>query len=265
MTVKFPHNTSFIKQNYYTIHARYFMELFKYENFKIEFYDSEKQEHEVVFKIYINDKPLYVDFGDHQIIHTNKRPLVKCHLNDNYVGDIIPYSPISFYNWDEYFKLEKEIKYAFKDKILNNQTPGGNALERRQILKNVLLSNFKNDFDFEQTNQTDYWKKINNAKIAVFAPGARIDILDRGQFQYMAFGCCTISPDLNDLLPFERVLVPDVHYIKCKNDFSDVVEIINNLDKNKCIQIGNNAKKLFKETSTPKIIIENILTKLKTY
>ena len=89
--------------------------------------------------------------------------------------------------------------------------------------------------------------------VSVCVPGQRKDILDRGQFQYMAFGACTISPKLNIMLPYMNVLIPGVHYVECKYDYSDLIEKIEWCRQNRaeCIEIGQNVKKLFHAASTP--------------
>ena len=97
------------------------------------------------------------------------------------------------------------------------------------------------------------FKLINTASAIVCVPGARNNMLDRGQSQQMAFGACTISPKLVTRLSYHGMLIPGVHYVECKSDYSDLIEkanwVINN--RSKAIKIGNAAKKLFSETSTP--------------
>jgi len=262
MKAIFPSKKTFIKSLYHQIHCQYLVELFKYCGYEIEYTDNVVQLDEVVFEVVLNDVKFYVDFGDHLKIHTNNRPLIKYHLDKNLKNtDIIPISPISFYDWKQYFELEKKIQYTFGKTVLNNQVPGGAAVKRRLYLKDLIVKSFSNS-DTEITNQLDYWKKINTAKVAVFAPGARIDILDRGQLQYMAFGCCTISPELNDKITFNKEPIAGIHYIKCKDDFSDVVNIVESLSKDVALKIGNNAKQLFKETCLPTAIIPNILSRI---
>ena len=49
------------------------------------------------------------------------------------------------------------------------------------------------------------------------------------------------------------MLVPGVHYVECKPDYSDLIEKVNWVRSNedKAIKIGRAAKQLFLETSTP--------------
>jgi hypothetical protein len=59
-------------------------------------------------------------------------------------------------------------------------------------------------------------------------------------------GCCTISPNLPEILPCNYTLEPDVHYIKCKDDYSDLIDKIEICKENPqfCKDIAQNAKKI---------------------
>ena len=83
-------------------------------------------------------------------------------------------------------------------------------------------------------------------------------MLDRGQFQQMAFGACTISPEIPEWLPFHRRFIRDEHYVVCNTDFSDLLEKIEwcRENRSRCKAIGYNAARLFSETSTPRILIK---------
>jgi hypothetical protein len=70
----------------------------------------------------------------------------------------------------------------------------------------------------------------------------------------MAFGCATISPYLPEILPFDQTLHPGIHYLVCKEDFSDVPIIIQDTPKEKLLEIGQNAKQLFNSTCTPSAV-----------
>jgi len=69
----------------------------------------------------------------------------------------------------------------------------------------------------------------------------------------MALGCCTISPKLDNVLAFSKEVKPNIHYVECKADYSDLIDKIEwcKEDRDRCKKIGYNAKKLFRRTSTP--------------
>jgi hypothetical protein len=139
------------------------------------------------------------------------------------------------------------------------QRPRGGAFERRNYVQKILKTRYGDSTKTEFVeNQCEFWEIINHCLVHVCVPGARNDILDRGQLQAMAFGCCAISPVLADCLAWNQELVPGVHYISCASDYSDLIEKIEwcKCNRDKCIEIGQNVKKLFNETSTPKKLLE---------
>jgi hypothetical protein len=258
--IVFPSHTN---QRYYGIHFQYLLNIFKYLKCNISFY--ERNDDSIVVKI--DDKEFDFNYWD----DSNKYSITdnfsfKFHCKEM-KEKVTPFSPISFYDWEQYYRLEKEIEYNPKDKVMigSRQRPYCGALERRIRVQHILKTDFGATVLTELINQEDYWKEISRIKVAVFVPGQNNNMLDRGHIQYMAFGCCTISPNLPELLPsianiYEgyhcRAILPDKHYIQCKDDYSDLSDIICRLSDDKCKEIGDNAKKLFQETSTPEVLGE---------
>jgi hypothetical protein len=211
------------------------------------------------FETIINDKLCLFDFSDFEELsqenidkykaifkfHYNK---IKCLTYEN----VFPFTPINFYDWKKYSLLENKIKYNAIGKIYNRQAIYGNAIHRRQHVRDILQKKF-NNVDFTITSQEQFFNDINNCLISVCVPGARNNMLDRGQSQYMFFGACTISPKLDTILSYNQEIIPNEHYIECRKDYSNLIELIetNINNKNKLINIGHNAKHLLKKTSTP--------------
>jgi len=247
------------KQRYYRSHYLFLKMLLVNAGMTVDGY-KEKRKGRGFIIIYENKKIL-IDYGDHHPIAGDWQDFdtqFRFHYSKKTHGNlsrVFPLTPISFYNWKRYANLQKEIEYTCNtDKVLNNQRPGAAAMERRTKIQKMLKHKYDADFDMEITDKETFWEKMNNCLVSVFVPGARNDILDRGQFQYMAFGACTISPTLDIELPYGRELKADVHYLSCKPDYSDLIYAIeyckNNRDK--CREIGKQAKQLFLDTSTPK-------------
>jgi hypothetical protein len=166
---------------------------------------------------------------------------------------LFPFTKVSFYDWAEFAKLQTTIKYrATGDRIISRQRPYGGAIQRRKLVQGLLLKHYKS-VATSIVEQHVFWQEINNCLVAVFVPGARNDILDRGHIQYMAFGCCTIAPKILDILPYNQRIIPDVHYVMCKPDYSDLIAKIEWCQSHRkdCLAIGAAARKLFLETSTP--------------
>jgi hypothetical protein len=158
----------------------------------------------------------------------------------------IPLSPVSFYNWEEYFKLVKEITFKSRGFVSNRQILSN---DRRKHVRDLL----SNQAEFLPIPQTDFWYEVNKCVVSVCVPGQRIDILDRGQLQYMAFGACTISPRLVANLPWNTVLQPDEDYVQCADGFSDLLEKVQwcKTHTRDCIEIGRNAQRKFTYACTP--------------
>ncbi len=264
MKIRFPINKSF---RYYDIHFKWVYNLFEYSGCNIEL-ENIPIINETVFQCYINDKLVIFDFSDNGngLNESENDIIFKFHFKEEHIklDNVFPFSPISFYDWNQYNQLKKEIKYTCNnDIILNNQRIYGNAIERRTKVQKLLKDNFAN-IDFSITDQITYWNKINNCLVSVHVPGQNPNILDRAQLQYMFLGCCTISPKLPEILAYDIELEPWVHYIPCENDYSDLIKKIewckNNRDK--CIVIGKNVKALCKKYLTPKNLIEWVETLL---
>lgn len=211
------------------------------------------------FLLQINDKRIVMDFSDHPDFLENWDSFdayFKFHYTDQHsvFEKIHPFAPVSFYDWDLYSKLGLVIKYTCNsDFVLNMQRPGGSATERRIKVQEILKSKYGDRAHTHIIQQTPYWTKINDCLVHVFVPGARNDMIDRGHLQYLAFGCCTISPMITDILPYHKRVEPNVHYISCNSDYSDLIEKIEwcKSNRNACIGIGLNAKNLFEDSCTP--------------
>jgi len=259
MKVYFPKD---VGQKYYHAHYKFVYDLLKSMNLDVELY---KQEHlrAGCFILKINGKRILIDFWDLSKLVEDTDDFDACfkfHYSREYCDEnknVYPLCPISFYDWDEYSRLEKEIKYKCNtDLILNSQIIQHRKDKKRADIREILRDKYGDLVDTKITSQQDFWMKINSCLISVCVPTQRKDILDRGQFQYMAFGACTISPRLKITLPYMKPLKPGVHYIECADDYSDLIKIIEWCKEHRiaCIQIGKNAKRLFSETSTPSAI-----------
>ena len=258
--VIFPKNTG---QRYYHSHFRFFLQLARAAGKKVESRDLREDGRGFYF-VYRGQKAL-VDFGDHRHIGENvdNYPInFRYHYCENThkaLPNCRPLTPISFYDWMRYERLKNLIEYkADRDFVLNNQTAGKAAKDRREKVQVLLKTAYGTKADFEITDKVLFWRKANSCLVSVCVPGARNDILDRGQFQFWAFGACTISPPLDIKLPFWRGAEPGIHYIACQPNYEDLIDKIEycKTHRTECVQIGRAAKKLFQETSTPKKVWE---------
>jgi len=258
---------------YYDVHYRYLLNILSIVNIPLTLVEIPPTG-ENTFEIRINDELILIDFSDHLTIEKNLEKYRLCFKYHYTISDhskytnIVPFSPVSFHDWNLYNLGRKNIHYTCNnDIILNNQRPGGAAIERRTTVQRMLRDRYGNRIDTRFCKkQDDFFHLINNCLVSVCVPGARNNMLDRGQFQYMALGCCTISPYLDEVLAGGVPLKPQLHYIVCRPDYSDLIERIEwcKLHRDRCISIGRNAANLFAKTSTPNAIWSWILSKIST-
>lgn len=220
----------------------------------------------------LDDKRIVIDYSDHLDIMPNWAEFdayFKFHYNSDkhkMCNTIYPFAPISFYEWNKYQSLKNTIEYKCSgDLIVNIQRIGGNAVKTRTKVQNMLKKKYNDLVITGPTmDQKLYWELINSCLVHVFAPGARNNMIDRGHMQYLAFGCCTIAPPIVDEFPYDGKMVDGVNYILCDEDYSNLIEKIewckNNRDK--CVEIGQNAKNLFELNCTPKKLWNWILEKI---
>lgn len=268
------HNVSIDNQyhRYYGIHIQYVLNMLIYSGADVELVEPEffSIRNQLGFEIQINDDLILFDFSDFPYSNFNNfkkyKAVFKFHYSEDFkdIPNAHPFSPVNFHDWDLFYKL-KNIKYKAKGKILNNQRPGGAAIERRNHVQEMLLEKYGPELDISITNPQNYYRKVNGCLVSVCVPGARNDMLDRGQGQYMFLGACTISPKLVTLLSYNKEMLPGVHYIECLPDYSDLIDKIEWVKNNRiaAIKIGQNAKELFFQTSTPEKQLEWIKQNIK--
>lgn len=278
MKVVFPSTSSGLDiatlERYYKTYYAYVLNLFKYTpNVQIAFNNKLFVDNGVL-TVLIDNNLVAFDYSDNLKLFEDvyNTPELKAYFKFHYSEGIherftkcFAFTPVSFHNWDEFFQYKSRIQYNCEAGLIisNRQKTYGNARVRRlgvrKLVRKFMYDSYtdKNIAAKIYTNdvmpQLQYWLDINNTVVAIFVPGCRNDILDRGHLQYLAFGCCGISPRIRTMLPFNKKLVPDVHYIECSGEYNDlpalITWVINN--SNDCNDIGRNAAKLFLDTSTP--------------
>ena len=209
------------------------------------------------FYIQVNDRDILIDFSDLLRVPPRKNACIPCFKFHYSLGVhdkiqcLYPFPPTSFYDWKQYFTLSEKITYKAQGEFIVAWQRKAN--NRRRKVAHILAKTYPGKVITEKVKQIAFWRQVNDCLVAVCVPGQRPGILDRGHFQLMAFGCCTISTRILTRLPYGRRLDPGVHYLKCKDDWSDLVEKVEwcKANREKCRKIGENAKRLFLETSTP--------------
>jgi len=181
-------------------------------------------------------------------------------------GTVRPFPPCSFQDWNQYTTLCSEIQYRAKsDTVLYVTRPrlrlrakqwAEDTTLRRTLVRNDLQTHLGDWVDMEFTDQLSYWRRAGECLVSVHVPGFWNNMLSRSQLQLMGFGVCTISPVLYTRLPDVGSPIPDVHYLACRDDYSDLLSKIEQCRDNPdlCQSIGSQAQKMFQNTCVPEKI-----------
>jgi hypothetical protein len=256
--IKFPIQKD---QRYYDIHYKYVLEIFKYLKCNIELKEGMDVD-KTCFLCEINGQTFAFDFADSNEvnpIHTKYKTFKFHLLHGDATDNLLPFPPVSFYNWPEFFDLQKTIEYNPTKMIVSNrQRPYGNATVRRLHiqgrLKQCIPLESLHDLRIDEIEQKAFWKDVNNISLFVHVGGHHSLICDRSTLQLMGFGCGILSATIPEMLPWYRVF--NGTYIRMRDDYSDLEEIILNSPKyyDRYKRIGDDAKELFMTTCTPEAI-----------
>lgn len=261
------------KRRYGKVHIQFFVDYLKRAGAKIElgvenekvfsYFENEKDN--LIFSFLIDGMQVLIDYSDHYDRNFyNEFPNVPIFKFQYYrkmhdgIENVFSLGPLLVYKpgkimINEYFNLRNTFKYIPGDIVMNMQKPAAAALQRRNDVRNLLRINER---DLNLTNDLDqlsFWKANRTCLAAICVPGARNDMLDRGQYELMGLGVCTISPVIKTILPWNSDLISGEHYVSCKDDYSNLLEKIKWCRENKqeCKRIGDNVKDLFDNVSVP--------------
>jgi hypothetical protein len=278
--LKFP--IEYQTHKYSLIHFSFFIQYARIAGIEVELVKSTdtvfiSNDH-LIFSCLVNDRQIVVDYADHYTKNWQKEypdiPYFKFQTNLPLPENCIPLGPPMVgvkkkgskgATMREYMTARYHYNYQPEKNILCKQAPNGAAVERRLLVHKILADNFK-DIDISYDNdQLDFWAVHENCLAAVCVPGATNNMIDRGHMELIGLGVCTISPKLYTVFPQNIQLEEGIHYIRCKDDYSDLVDIIQSLQKNLEIPktIGRNARNFYDETYSPKKYWEWILENLK--
>jgi hypothetical protein len=281
----------YINRRYAKIHIKFIIDYLEFGGAKISMVDVDDEnfsyygddKNSLILSLKINEKRFIINYSDHPSLDFDvdlpNVPIFRFHyyreLHDK-LNNVFPIGPMLVYNSQKikdikglggYFNFRNNFEYEPGDKIANIQSnikrPSIlDSYKRRLLVRNILEENLKSDEILkQQVTQKTFWNLHRNCLVSICVPGASNDMLDRGQYELMGLGVCTISPELKTILPWNKDLIGGVHYISCNYDYSDLLDKINwcKENKNVCKEIGNNAKKLFSDYCIP----ENYLNWIK--
>lgn len=253
--------SSYVYHRYKKIHFSFFLEYVS-KNKKVVL-DSSLQapKNELYFEASYKGKTFVVDYSDHFTRNWHKNdnmPYFKYQKSDESIKSSIPLGPPIVATFKKgcrlnlYHQIKNRFEYKLPTRVLNMQIPNGAALKRRSDVQKRLKKEYGHASMNIKTRQEDFWMAHNNA-VAVCVPGATNNMVDRGQMELMGLGVCTISPALKTQFCYNKKLVPNEHYLLCKDDYSDLHDIIDNAlaYPKTSVEIGKNAKHFFESYYTP--------------
>ena len=216
----------------------------------------------------LNDKQFIMDFSDYTPLQLNpkdfKVPYFKWHYSIKvltYPYNVYPLCILQDYDFEEFARVRLQVMYtATGSLITNNQRPVSGAKERRTMVQQMLTAAYKSDVSTTFIPQKTWWMSHDDCLVSVAVPGARNDMLDRGQLELMGLGVCVISPMITTVLMGHRTLISYMHYIAVKPDYSDLIKTINwcQTHREQCQTFGINARNLFDKVATPSVYWEYI-------
>jgi hypothetical protein len=268
--ITFPDNCK--SHKYYLIHLQFFLQYGKNAGFLIELVPPDDQvfisTDNLIFSCMINGKQIIVDYADHSTRNwKNYYPdshYFKFQTTEENPRSLIPLGPpmvgikqkgVKGATIREYLQFRNTFSFnPVTHAILSKQIPNGAAKERRELVQKMLSENLTDVDITANNNQLSFWNMHKECLSAVCVPGATNNMVDRGHMELIGLGVCTISPRLKTLFPYYNTLTPNVHYIECKNDYSDLLDIIDNLKINPKIskEIGDAAREFYNQYYAPK-------------
>jgi len=278
-SIKFPEE--YLSHRYSLIHFYFFVEYAKVAGIDVELVESNNRvfisDDQLVFSCLINNRQVIVDYADHSTRNWKEcypgLPYFKFQTTNQNPTDMIPLGPPMVgvkrlgcrgATVREYNHVRRHFNYTPGSQILCKQLPNGAAVERRNYVHKLLTDNFSDVDISSNSNQIDFWQTHEQCLASICVPGATNNMVDRGHIELMGLGVCTVSPELYTLFPGHTKLTPDYHYIKCKDDYSDLVDILNHLKNNPniCAEIGKNARNFYDSYYAPEKywawVLENI-------
>lgn len=247
MKVIFPRHYPAFGQPY---HHDYLENIFKWLGYEMTYKDDP------ALIVNVEGQDIFFDHRDASDLISPPRACArqfKFHLCDPNVHNVKAWAPISFTDWDQYWHTFGPDHYDPKPyKLVScRQRAYGNAATRRESIQRMLKDKLGNQFATGLMPQADYFKDIANIKCIVSVGGYNANILDRNVLQHFGLGVCVISSYLPEVLPFNARIEPGVHYLKCNDDYTDVPDIVRNLDPHAAQRIGWNALTLFRGSCVP--------------
>jgi hypothetical protein len=247
MKIVFPEKRN---QRYWNIHYNYVLQIFQNLNYDISYNFVGD-----AFIVNINGKDYLFDYADSYEKLITCLPTFKFHARTN---DTFIFPSVSFDSWNLYESLNTHIKYnPNRECIGNRQRPYGNAKDRRNAVRKLLIDKFGKKVKTEpELAQMDFIAE--KIKLHVHVPGWCNNMADRATLQMFAVGTPVITTNIPDLRIDGKTW--DGCYIQCKDDYSDLLDIIDNVKDKELLKVSEASKEAFRLNCTPKAIDQYLKT-----
>jgi hypothetical protein len=230
------------------------------------------------FPILVDGTEVIIDFGDWNLINPTANQhnhWLRFHFHSSYKAYpwLGSFPPASFLDWVYYEHIQRKVRENRKPEtaltVMNSQNVNGfnsSRVRRRLMVREMLVSEFGDRANTSKGPQPPFRKydgsenlimptwhdNAVNALCYIQVPGSWDNILDRGQLQLMGLGVPVISPIMIDQC-CDGMMQPGVHYLACRQDYKDVVDLVHWCEKNReeAFAIGHNAWMFFQEFCTP--------------
>jgi hypothetical protein len=209
------------------------------------------------YDILINGQKAMIDFSNHPDCRESDYPCFKFHyIEKRHKGypNMYPFLQPCVPNFSKYLALRRKVTYTAKGLVRNQQRAYAGATKRRKRVRRMIAEHFRDKCSVALAKKVGaYWKQAAHTSCAVFVPGARNDMMDKGHLQYMGLGVCTISPHITTMFPRFKHMVDGEHFVECAGDYSNLIDKIQWCMDNpkECLRIGKNAQELFNRSCLP--------------
>ena len=236
-----------VGQPYWNIHFKYVLYIFQ------ELGCDRTYPKQPGFVILVNRKTILVDYNDDaNTIPKCDIPIFKFHCTKN-IPRVHPFPSVSFCDSNRYkYHLTNLHFNVTSNQICNRQRAYGNAKDRRNNVQAVLIKKYGDRVLTNIVNESTFLNSLTDAKLYIHVPGFCNNMADRATLQMFALGMPTITPHIPDLLPNYQTW--DGCYLKCKDEYSDLTDIIDNVTDEELLRVSKASKAKFKEYCTPEAI-----------
>ena len=113
--------------------------------------------------------------------------------------------------------------------ISTNRIFAQNTMTRGKALRQLDTNKIYSDIviDSHRVGQEEFWLKHGDCLTSICIPGASPYTQDNAPVEAMSLGVCIISGNFSFILPYNKLLEKDEHYVCLNSEYSDINEKIN--------------------------------------